>query len=89
MIEKFNIKYFFLIGIFAFSFVVVSNIHGLIIYWDKILISKKVADVLMTLFYFALTIVFYNQYKATKLAPKPLEEKELDKIVGEGFSDDP
>jgi len=81
VLEKFEMKYFFMIGIVAFSCSILASIYNLYTYWNVMLLPKIVADIIFIVFYCAIIIMFLNQYKVARTAPKQLDEFTLDEIV--------
>lgn len=81
MIEKFEMKHFFFIGIIVFSIVLISGFYNLILNWDMMRLSLKVSELAMKFFYFMIILVFYKNYKGLKIPTPEITDEELDKIT--------
>ena len=81
MIEKFEMKHFFIMGMIIFSIVLICGFYNLISDWEKMRLSLKISDLAMKFFYVLIIIVFYKNYLTTKISPPEMSDEELDKIT--------
>jgi len=81
MIEKFEMKHFFIMGIIVFLIVAVGNIFTISKAWENMWLSAKVTGCAMIFFYFMLVLVFYKNYKTVKIPTPEMSDEELDKII--------
>ncbi len=81
MIEKFEMKHFFIIGIIVFSIVLVCGLYNLISDWERMRLSLKISELAMKFFYFMLILVFYKNYKSLKIPVPEMSDEELDKLT--------
>jgi len=81
MIEKFEMKHFFFVGMIVFSIVLICGFYNTILNWNLMRLSLRISDLSMKFFYFMLILVFYKNYTTSKITPPEMSDEELDKIT--------
>ena len=81
MIEKFEMRHFFLVGMIVFGIVLICSSFNLYVDWNRMRLSLKVSELAMKVFYVMLVLVFYKNYKTSQIPMPEITDQELDEIT--------